>query len=50
MDEAERCHRLAFIANGHLLAYGPLEEFSRQGSLESVFIDLIDRHAAPETA
>lgn len=26
MDEAERCHRLAFIADGHLLARGSVEE------------------------
>ena len=26
MDEAERCHRLAYIANGHLLAYGTVAE------------------------
>src|SRR6185295_19088137 len=26
MDEAERCHRLAYIAYGHLLTYGTVEE------------------------
>ncbi len=26
MDEAERCHRLAYIAYGHLLTYGTIDE------------------------
>jgi ABC-2 type transport system ATP-binding protein len=33
MDEAERCHRLAFIMKGHLLARGTAAEVVRQGNL-----------------
>ena len=33
MDEAERCHRLAFIANGHLLARGRVDEVVAQVGL-----------------
>ncbi|MBN1891106.1 MAG: ABC transporter ATP-binding protein [Thermoflexales bacterium] len=29
MDEAEHCHRLAFIQRGQLIAYGPPEEIKR---------------------
>ena len=33
MDEAERCHRLAFILNGNLLTHGTVEEVVEQGHL-----------------
>jgi ABC-2 type transport system ATP-binding protein len=33
MDEAERCHRLAYIAYGNLLARGTVEEVVRSGGL-----------------
>lgn len=33
MDEAERCHRLAFIAEGHLLTHGTSAEVVRQARL-----------------
>jgi ABC-2 type transport system ATP-binding protein len=33
MDEAERCHRLAYIAYGHLLAHGTVEEVIRGAGL-----------------
>lgn len=33
MDEAERCHRLAFILNGNLLTYGTIEQVVQQGGL-----------------
>jgi len=33
MDEAERCHRLAFIVKGHLLAHGTLAEVVERGRL-----------------
>ncbi len=33
MDEAERCHRLAFILRGKLLTYGTLETVIKQASL-----------------
>jgi len=35
MDEAERCHRLAYIAYGKLLAQGPAEEVVRQSGLHT---------------
>ncbi|MBI9112819.1 ABC transporter ATP-binding protein [Maridesulfovibrio ferrireducens] len=35
MDEAERCHRLAYIAYGHLLAKGTLEELITQSGLHT---------------
>jgi ABC-2 type transport system ATP-binding protein len=33
MDEAERCHRLAYIAYGHLLAQGTAQELIAQAGL-----------------
>ncbi len=33
MDEAERCHRLAFILNGHLLSHGSVTEVIDQAHL-----------------
>jgi ABC-2 type transport system ATP-binding protein len=33
MDEAERCHRLAFILNGKLLTYGTVNEVVQQSQL-----------------
>ncbi|MGD9153764.1 MAG: ABC transporter ATP-binding protein [Gammaproteobacteria bacterium] len=33
MDEAERCHRLTYIAYGHLLATGNIEEVIKQANL-----------------
>jgi ABC-2 type transport system ATP-binding protein len=33
MDEAERCHRLAFIVNGHLLTQGTVSEVVDQAHL-----------------
>ena len=33
MDEAERCHRLAFILNGNLLTQGTISEVARQTHL-----------------
>jgi ABC-2 type transport system ATP-binding protein len=33
MDEAERCHRLAFILNGRLLTHGTVNEVVEQGHL-----------------
>ena len=43
MDEAERCHRLAFLSRGHLIGVGtPQEITSRFGvaTVEDVFIEL----------
>ena len=33
MDEAERCHRLAYIVNGQLLAHGTVAEVIAQARL-----------------
>jgi ABC-2 type transport system ATP-binding protein len=33
MDEAERCHEIAYIANGELLAHGTVDEVVRQSNL-----------------
>ena len=35
MDEAERCHRLAYIAYGRLLAQGTAEEIARKAGLST---------------
>jgi ABC-2 type transport system ATP-binding protein len=35
MDEAERCHRLAYIANGRLLAQGTADEVVRSSGLST---------------
>jgi ABC-2 type transport system ATP-binding protein len=43
MDEAERCHRLAFLSRGHLIGVGtPAEVTARFGvkTVEDVFIEL----------
>lgn len=43
MDEAERCHRLAFLSRGHLIAVGTAQEVRdqfQQPSIEDVFIEL----------
>jgi ABC-2 type transport system ATP-binding protein len=47
MDEAERCHRLAFIFGGSLLDVGTPEEVVRRRGLRIAEID-VDR--APEAA
>lgn len=39
MDEAERCHRLAYIANGRLLAEGTVAEIIHRVGLTSFAID-----------
>jgi ABC-2 type transport system ATP-binding protein len=33
MDEAERCHEIAYIAYGHLLAHGTVDEVIRKSEL-----------------
>ena len=43
MDEAEQCHRLAFLSRGHLIALGTPAEITQQfglPSVEDVFIEL----------
>lgn len=45
MDEAERCHRLAYILNGHLLAQGTVAEVVTQAHLTTWAVsgpDLLD--------
>lgn len=49
MDEAERCHRLAFLSRGHLIAIGTATEIMQQfgtTSVEDVFIMLQARDEA----
>ncbi len=46
MDEAERCHRLAFLSRGHLIAVGTAEEVRRQFDRPSIE-DCVHRAAAP---
>ena len=53
MDEAERCHRLAFLSRGHLIGIGtPQEITARFGlrSVEEVFIELQRRDEAGAAA
>jgi len=43
MDEAERCHRLAFLSRGHLIGVGTPEEITARfgvATVEDVFIEL----------
>jgi ABC-2 type transport system ATP-binding protein len=49
MDEAERCHRLAFLSRGHLIGLGTPAEITARfglGSVEDVFIELQRRDEA----
>jgi ABC-2 type transport system ATP-binding protein len=39
MDEAERCHRLAYISEGNLLTQGTVDEVIAQAKLETVSIE-----------
>lgn len=44
MDEAERCHRLAYIAYGHLLIHGTAQEIVQRThtmNLEDAFVKLV---------
>ncbi len=46
MDEAERCHRLAFLSRGHLIGVGTPDEIKTQfgaKSIEEVFVQLQQR-------
>jgi len=45
MDEAERCHRLAYMAYGHLLASGTLEEIVDGAGLTTWSVAARDREA-----
>ncbi len=39
MDEAERCHRLAYLAYGHLLTQGTAAEIVKEAALETWEVD-----------
>jgi ABC-2 type transport system ATP-binding protein len=41
MDEAEKCHTLAYLAYGNLLAHGTPKEIAGDASLEEAFIRLM---------
>ena len=44
MDEAERCHEIAYIAYGELLAHGPVEEVVRAAGLQTWRVEGQDLH------
>ncbi|QGY41038.1 ATP-binding cassette domain-containing protein [Pseudodesulfovibrio cashew] len=46
MDEAERCHRLAYIAYGNLLASGTLEEMIQAAKLTTWSVSAAERDGA----
>jgi ABC-2 type transport system ATP-binding protein len=45
MDEAERCHRLGYIAYGHLLAHGTPQELVEQSGFSTWNVTGADTHA-----
>jgi ABC-2 type transport system ATP-binding protein len=48
IDEAERCHRLAFISNGHLLTFGTVTEVIDQAYLTTWSVGGPDLHRLAE--
>jgi ABC-2 type transport system ATP-binding protein len=48
MDEAERCHEIAYIAYGHLLAHGTVEEVIARSALATYTVSGGDLHALQE--
>jgi ABC-2 type transport system ATP-binding protein len=44
MDEAERCHEIAYIAYGHLLAHGTVEEVIAKSALSTYTVTGEDLH------
>jgi ABC-2 type transport system ATP-binding protein len=48
MDEAERCHRLGFIANSRLLTFGTVTEVIRQSHLTTWSVSGPELHALGE--
>jgi ABC-2 type transport system ATP-binding protein len=48
MDEAERCHRLAFIFRGQVLDVGPPEQIVERRSLQAAELELDQPRAAAE--
>jgi len=45
MDEAERCHEIAYIAYGHLLAHGTVDEVIAKSALSTYTVTGDDLHA-----
>ncbi len=45
MDEAERCHEIAYIAYGYLLAHGTVEEVIARSALSTYTVTGDDLHA-----
>jgi len=45
MDEAERCHEIAYIAYGHLLTHGTVEEVIARSALSTYTVTGDDLHA-----
>jgi ABC-2 type transport system ATP-binding protein len=48
MDEAERCHEIAYIAYGYLLAHGTVEEVIAKSALSTYTVTGDDLHALQE--
>jgi ABC-2 type transport system ATP-binding protein len=48
MDEAERCHEIAYIAYGHLLAHGTVEEVIARSALTTYTVTGDDLHKLQE--
>ena len=48
MDEAERCHEIAYIAYGHLLVHGTVEEVIAKSALTTYTVTGDDLHALSE--
>ena len=48
MDEAERCHRLAFIADGKLLTHGTVNEVIEHAGLTTWSVKGPDLHELAE--
>ena len=47
MDEAERCHEIAYIAYGHLLAHGTVDEVIAKSALTTYTVTGDDLNALP---
>jgi ABC-2 type transport system ATP-binding protein len=48
MDEAERCHEIAYIAYGHLLTHGSVEDVIAKSALSTFTVTGGDLHALQE--
>jgi ABC-2 type transport system ATP-binding protein len=48
MDEAERCHEIAYIAYGHLLTHGTVEEVIAKSALSTYTVTGDDLHTVQE--